>query len=102
MTFKYDDVSLMDFDRFDELHDIGYNRTIELMDSIKNRISRRMDYRLLEKERIAFKKKMPEFRFRNIIIHGANDQQKRYIRKEFHADEDGTFSLEELRKGISG
>lgn len=102
MTFKYDDVSLMDFDRFDELHDIGYNRTIELMDSIKNRISRRMDHRLLEKERIAFKQKMPELRFRNIIIHGANDQQKRYIRKEFHADEDGTFSLEELRKGISG
>ena len=58
-----------------------------------------MDYRLLEKERMAFKKKMPEFRFRNIIIHGANDQQKKYIRKEFHSEEDGTFSLEELRKG---
>ena len=69
------------------------------MDSIKNRISRRMDYRLLEKERIAFKKKMPELRFRNILIHGANDQQKKYIRKEFHPDNDGTFSLEELRKG---
>lgn len=99
MTFKYDDVSLMDFNRFDELHDIGYERTMELMDSIKNRIPRRMDYRLLEKERMAFKKKMPEFRFRNIIIHGANDQQKKYIRKEFHTEEDGTFSLEELRKG---
>ena len=85
MTFKYDDVSLMDFNRFDELHDIGYERTMELMDSIKNRIPRRMDYRLLEKERMAFKKKMPEFRFRNIIIHGANDQQKKYIRKEFHS-----------------
>ena len=35
MTFKYDDVSLMDFNRFDELHDIGYERTMELMDSIK-------------------------------------------------------------------
>ena len=92
MTFKYDDVNLMDFNRFDELHDIGYKRTMELMDSIKNRISRRMDYRLLEKERMAFKKKMPEFRFRNIIIHGANDQQKKYIRKEFHSEEDGTFS----------
>ena len=99
MTFKYDDVSLMDFNRFDELHDIGYERTMELMDSIKNRIPRRMDYRLLEKGRMAFKKKMPEFRFRNIIIHGANDQQKKYIRKEFHSEEDGTFSLEELRKG---
>lgn len=49
MTFKYDDVSLMDFNRFDELHDIGYERTMELMDSIKNRIPRRMDYRLLER-----------------------------------------------------
>ena len=25
MTFKYDDVSLLDFDRLQELHDIGYN-----------------------------------------------------------------------------
>lgn len=35
MTFKYDDVNLMDFQRFDELHDIGYKRAIEMMDSIK-------------------------------------------------------------------
>ena len=35
MTFKYDDVNLMDFNRFDELHDIGYKRTMELMDSIR-------------------------------------------------------------------
>lgn len=35
MTFKYKDVNLLDFDRFKELHDIGYNRTISLMDSIK-------------------------------------------------------------------
>ena len=29
MTFKYDDISLMDFNRFDELHDIGYNKTTD-------------------------------------------------------------------------
>lgn len=56
MTFKYDNVNLMDFDRFDELHDIGYNRTIQLMDSIKARISRRINYRQLELKRIAYKK----------------------------------------------
>ena len=28
MTFKYDDVNLMDFQRINELHDIGYNRTM--------------------------------------------------------------------------
>lgn len=42
MTFKYDNVNLMDFNRLKELHDIGYNRTIELMDSIKGRIPRRV------------------------------------------------------------
>ena len=35
VTFKSDDVNLMDFQRFDELHDIGYKRAIEMMDSIK-------------------------------------------------------------------
>lgn len=36
MTFKYDDVNLLDFDRLQELHDIGYNRANSMMDSIKN------------------------------------------------------------------
>ncbi len=33
----------MDFQRVDELHDIGYNRTISMMDSIKSRIHRRVN-----------------------------------------------------------
>lgn len=63
MTFKYDDISLMDFNRFDELHDIGYNKTIQLMDSIKQRISRRANYRQLEMKRMAFKRKCLNYIF---------------------------------------
>ena len=99
MTFKYTDVNLMDFNRYDELHDIGYNRTIQLMDTIKMRISRRTNYRQLEKERIAYKNRMPEFRFRKIEIEGANEQQKRYIRKEFHSSDDEIFTFEDFRSG---
>ena len=99
MTFKYTDVGLMDFDRYDELHDIGYNRTIQLMDSIKQRISRRTSYRMLEKKRIDFKREMPEFKFRKIIINGTNEQQKKYIIRGFHAKDNEIFSLEDLRKG---
>lgn len=99
MTFKYDDVTLMDFDRFDELHNIGYNRTMQMMDSIKTRISRRVNYHDLELRRIAYKKRWPEFRFREIIIEGANEQQQRYIQKEFHDSDDEIFSLEDFRKG---
>ena len=99
MTFKYTDVGLMDFDRYDELHDIGYNRTIQIMDSIKQRISRRTSYRALERKRIDFKRDMPDFKFRKIIIHGTNEQQKKYIMKGFHANENEIFTLEDLRKG---
>lgn len=99
MTFKYTDVNLMDFKRFDELHDIGYNRTIQLMDSIKSRISRRTNYRQLERKRMVYKNYMPELRFRKIIIHGGNEQQKKYIAKEFHSSENEFFSLEDFRVG---
>lgn len=99
MTFKYTDVGLMDFDRYDELHDIGYNRTIQIMDSIKQRISRRTNYRLLERKRIDFKRDMPELKFRKIIIHGTNEQQKKYLMRGFHANENDIFTLEDLRKG---
>lgn len=99
MTFKYTDVGLMDFDRYDELHDIGYNRTIQLMDSIKQRISRRTSYRILERKRIDFKREMPELKFRKIIIHGTNEQQKKYIMRGFHANDNDIFSLEDLRRG---
>lgn len=99
MTFKYDDVNLMDFDRFDELHDIGYERAIQLMDTIKSRISRRVNYRQLTRRRIAYRNALPAFRFRKITIDGVNYQQQRYIRKEFHTEKDGSFDLEELRRG---
>ena len=99
MTFKYTDVNLMDFDRYDELHDIGYKRTIQLMDTIKMRISRRVNYRQLERKRIAYKNRLPELRFRQIEIEGANEQQKRYIRKEFHSSDEEVFTLEDLRQG---
>lgn len=99
MTFKYTDVNLMDFDRYDELHNIGYERTIQLMDSIKQRISRRTSYRALERKRIEFKREMPELKFRKIIVNGTNEQQKIYIMRGFHAKDNDTFNMEDFRKG---
>ncbi|MDD6891456.1 MAG: patatin-like phospholipase family protein [Bacteroidales bacterium] len=99
MTFRYDDVNLMDFDRFDELHNKGYNRTMQLMDSIQTRVHRRVSYRDLERRRADYRRQLPEFRFRRITIEGANDQQKSYIRKEFYRSDGETFGIEEFRQG---
>ncbi len=99
LKFNYTDVNLMDFNRYDELHDIGYNRAIELMDSIKTRISRRSNYKILERKRAAYKKQLPELKFRKIYINGANDLQKKYIRKEFHSSDTEQFDLEKYKRG---
>ena len=81
MTFKYDDVNLLDFDRLKELHDIGYNRTMSLMDSIKGRIQRRESTENVRMRRMLYRSKLPQLRFRDIYIEGANAQQQSYIKK---------------------
>ena len=99
MTFKYDDVSLLDFDRLQELHDIGYNRTISLMDSIKSRIHRRVSAENVRLRRLVYRSNLPQFRFRDIYIEGANPQQQAYIKKEFHDEDHEVFTYEDLKRG---
>ena len=99
MTFKYDDVSLLDFDRLQELHDIGYNRTISLMDSIKGRIHRRGSAENVRLRRLVYRSNLPQFRFRDIYIEGANPQQQAYIKKEFHDEDHEVFTYEDLKRG---
>ena len=99
MTFKYDDVNLMDFQRINELHDIGYNRTMSMMDSIKSRIHRRVNLDNIRLRRLVYKSNYPELRFKNILIEGANAQQQAYIKKEFHASDDKEFTYEDVKRG---
>ena len=89
----------MDFNRFDELHDIGYKRTLEMMDSIKSRIHRRVNPAQIEARRLAYKSNLPELRFKKVNITGANERQKQYIRKEFHENNYETFTIEDVKQG---
>ena len=99
MNFKYDDVNLLDFERLQELHDIGYNRTISLMDSIKNRIHRRVNADNVRLRRLVYRSNLPQLRFRDIRIEGANEQQQVYIKKEFHDEDHEVFTYEDLKRG---
>ena len=99
MTFKYSDVSLLDFDRLNELHDIGYNKVISLIDSIKQRIPRRVDAESVRLRRMVFRNSLPPLRFRDIYIQGANSQQQAYIKREFQSEDDEIFTFEDLKRG---
>lgn len=99
MTFKYDDVNLLDFDRLKDLHDIGYNQTMSMMDSIKSRIHRRVNPDNVRLRRLVYRSNLPQFRFRDIYIEGANPQQQAYIKKEFHDESYEIFTYEDLKRG---
>lgn len=99
MRFKFDDVSLMDFHKVDELSEIGYNHTIEMIDSIKARIPRESSPYELNLKRSIYKSNLPDLKFTNIIIDGANPQQQIYIKKELHAENKIELTYEDLKKG---
>lgn len=85
MTFKYDNVSLMDFQRIDELHDIGYNRTISMMDSIKSRIQRRVNLDNIRLRRMVYRSNYPELRFKTSLLMEPIPNNRHILKKNFIA-----------------
>ncbi len=98
VRFNFQDVSLLDFDRAEELMEIGYKRTMQLMDSIKKRVPRELSKEELARRRKEYRENLPPLEFRNIYITGVTDAQKKYIESQLHRDINGTFSMEEFKK----
>jgi NTE family protein len=99
MTFKYTDVSLMDFDRIEELEKIGYDRTMAIIDSIKGKVLRRVDKENVNLRRLVFRSEMPELYFRKIYVEGLDDHQARYVKNTFQQSEKNVFTFEDLKQG---
>ncbi len=98
LRFSFDNVSLLDFDRAKELMDIGYRRTMQLMDSIKQRVPREADKEELARRRKNYRESLPPLEFRNIYVTGVSESQKKYIESQLHRDITGTFSMEEFKR----
>ena len=98
IAFKFPDVSLLDFHKARELMNIGYERTMLMMDSIKARVSRRVPLSEVSKRRESYKQGLPELVFHNIYVTGVSELQKKYIEAQFHRDVNEDFSMEEFKR----
>jgi len=98
LNFVLDDVGLLDFNKSKALYDMGYKATLELMDSIKGRIKRRVSLDELTKKRAIYKKSLPALVFRNIYIKGVNDVQKEYIESQFYREDQAQFTMADFKK----
>ena len=91
-------VNLLDFHKIDQIVEVGYTHTMEQIDSIKGRVSRRQDSTMLAQSRKRFKERIPELRFNKVIVNGVTDEQAKSIANEFYKFGD-EFTLEDCKKG---
>ncbi|MDH6342801.1 NTE family protein [Parabacteroides sp. PFB2-12] len=96
--FRFPDVNLLDFPKAKELMDIGYNRTMLLIDSIKARVPREVPLAEVNARRKAYKENLPPLLFKNIYVTGVSDAQKLYIEAQLQRDINKEFSMEEFRR----
>lgn len=98
IRFNMPDVSLLDFQKANEIMEMGYKRTMSLIDSIKGRVHRRMPLDSLNLRRKQYKESLPPLVFKNIYITGVSESQQKYIESQLYRDINQEFSMEEFKR----
>lgn len=98
IKFSFPSVSLLDFQKAKELMDIGYKRTMSMIDSIKQRVPRRVPLTEVNLRRVAYKESLPPLTFQNIYVTGVSEAQRKYIESQLHRDINHVFSMEEFKR----
>lgn len=88
LDMDLDKQSLLDFGKLDEFVEVGYNKTIAKMDSIKLLLrGRSVDTATIARKREIFKGKEPELLFDEFEFTGLNDKQQEYVEASIrHSD----------------
>lgn len=72
-------VGLLDFDRASELIEVGYAAAMSQMPRIKERVRRQVSAEEVRLKREAFRRKIPERRFKSVTVHGGTASLRAYV-----------------------
>lgn len=90
--------SLLDFPQAREIYAIGYQRGLEMVDSIKARIKARRTQADVDSRRQAYKATLRPLKFDRVVCTGGTPTQNEYIRDQFPND-GHHINLSEARHG---
>jgi len=94
----FDNIGLLDFDKFDIAMAAGMETANQSIDSIKNLVKRRVSQDTIQEKRKQFNAKKPELYFQNIQVEGLKDpMQRKYIIKSIKGNYD-VISLSQFKK----
>ena len=89
---------LLAFGKMNEFVDLGYRTAMMKMDSIRMLTSGvAADSATLNRKRQAFKKRWPEFRFKDVEISGLNEKQEYYVKRSIRKT-DSVVGIGEMKK----
>lgn len=88
---------ILDFEKADTIYRIGYNTAMQMMDSIKSRVTSRVDPQVRNLRRAVFKSQTPYVRFDSVSVSGGTHSQNEYIKYLFTHNSPDTFGLERAR-----
>lgn len=98
IDMKFENVSLLDFDRIDEFVELGYRSTMEKMDSIRGLVQRMgPDSIELSQRRKEFTESIPDLYFNEVQIDGLDEDQARYVKSSVHHS-DSILSLDQIKR----
>lgn len=91
--------SLLDFGKAREIYQIGYNRAMEMMDSVERRVTSRIPGDTRRLRRAVFKSATPYVRFDSVHVTGGTPSQNEYLRQMFDHSKNkaDTFGIEQAR-----
>jgi NTE family protein len=98
IEMRLPDVFLLDFYKAKEVMQIGYDRTMKLIDTIKAHVGREVPLEEVTARRKAYKESLPPLKFTNIYITGVTEAQRHYITAQLKRDIGGEFTMEEFRR----
>ena len=98
IQMRLPEVLILDFHKAKEVMQIGYDRTIAVMDSIKAQVGREVLLEDVMARRKIYKESLPPLVFKNIYITGVTEEQRKYITTQLTRNIDGEFTMEEFRR----
>lgn len=91
--------SLLDFPQARDIYELGYKRGLEMVDSIKSRVTARRPQAEVTRRRREFRKRLSALDFSSIECEGGSRRQNDYIVAQFQFREGHEYNIDNARNG---
>ena len=102
IKYELDDVSLLEFNKVNEIFEKGYQGGLDNIDYIKSRVERQVTPEQVNLNRAIYKSNDPVIEFENIKIGGINKIQQNYLEDRFKKSKDEKLSMADAEKAYFG